>query len=1173
MIQLYKPSNTNHDYNGDHVLLPDSCVLEIELNGAWELTLTHPIDDESRYKSIVENAVIKAPSFNGEQFFRIYNKEITDTGVTANARPIFLDSADDVFLLDTRPTDKNGQAALNILLAGTKYTGQSNIQKVNTAYYIRKNLIEALNSDDEQSFLNRWGGEILYDNYKIYINDRIGENNGVSVEYGKNLTEIDETINLESVCTRIIPLAYNGYTLEGSTPWVDSPNINKYPKIYHRVVQFDDIKLTEDAQEDEISFKTLAELRAELRRRCQILYTNEKVDAPVITLNISMVLLQYTEEYKNYQMLETVSLGDVVKCVHNKYGIETEARVVGLVYDCVSDKIESVTLGQFQKNYFDGLSSLLNRVENAFNQNGTVNADWLNGTINALNVKFKALRDVAQKQSVRAILFEDLDPTSPTFGAMCLGTMGFEISNRRNATNTDWEWRTFGTGAGFTCDALIVGKILGSRFELDLDAGTIKFGVRDKNGNIVNPDLSYGPDGLKIRFENDYVTEGEMSSAISMSASGLKQEFSATVSGVLAGNNNMLTGTALKTEENVWYSSTDGSTALLRSITNPIATSGSVINVVMMNPGKGKIRFNKNRIALKAGKTYTISALMGTHMPSLSVTFGMTSSNGLKTVTIKERPAVYSHTFTPSVDDRDFTIFEIQMNDPLPSTGANGITFADIKLTESDQPTPWSPSAADLADELDAYSTTDEINSSIESRAAKLTKEFNTKLGGYPTTIEMNGAITTNAAGLTAQFNAKLTNYSSIMDMNSAIQLSASGLQANFNQKLTGYSNTTEMNTAIQASASGIMSVVSKKVNSSEVYTLIQQNAYAVKVAWNNNTKYVQLESAQFAIYDGTNRLISLGSSGMRLYRDDDGNPVGNIGTNKFKTDYSAKGLVFDLEPSGTYMGWAQRPNASADSFTLLLTYCRRALGDMSEGLSVGCDLDMRWFSLKNVSLQGANLEGKRIVKSHGGISSMGFVYYTNGTPQKYGYVEMATTDRGMIGVDAWQSDGRLKKNITPCADAAVAFIDQIPVRSFDWKADNSHEDYGLIAQELEALDENLVFKVAQRDDENNVLDEIYQIRPEKLIPPLIKSVQELKQLVDSQQQLINQLCENTGITTKMPPMARTLGIEPVTQYTDEIQIFKPETTKPETPKPIRYRVLDDATKEIEFIDESEETT
>lgn len=476
MIQIYRADNTDFSYNGDQILLPDTCTLEVALNGAWELTLTHPIDEEGRYQTILENAVVKAPSFNGEQLFRIYEKEITDSGVTANARPIFMDSADEVFLVDSRPTGKNGQEALNILTAGTKYSGRSDITKASTAYYVRKNLIEALNSDDEQSFLNRWGGEILFDNYTVIINTRAGGDYGVSVAYGKNLTEIRENINLEAVCTRIVPVAYNGYTLDGQKPWVDSPNVNKYPKIYTRVVEFDDVKLTEDAQEDEESFDTLEALRTELIRRANLMFTEEKVDTPAVSLEVSMAMLQNTEEYKNYQVLETVSLGDTVQCVHSQYKIASEARVVGLTYDCIGDKVESVTLGQFQQNYFDDLSSILDRVDQTIRPNGTIVAERVQGILDGIYTQLRLQSTVAKKVEGRAFLIEDTDPDSDLYGCMIWGTQGLQLAVQKTADGRDWDFTTAITAKGIVADAIITGLLsdkLGRNY-WDLDTGEFR---------------------------------------------------------------------------------------------------------------------------------------------------------------------------------------------------------------------------------------------------------------------------------------------------------------------------------------------------------------------------------------------------------------------------------------------------------------------------------------------------------------------------------------------------------------------------------------------------------------------------------------------------------------------------------------------------------------------------
>lgn len=140
MIQLYKASNTNHAANGDCVLRPSSCLLDMTLNGDWELELEYPLADV--YQEIVEGAVLAVPAPGREkQLFRIFKAIRGSDGITAYARPVFWDSANEVFLVDVRPTEKSGQEALNILTNGTKYRGSSNIARAGTAYYVNKNLM------------------------------------------------------------------------------------------------------------------------------------------------------------------------------------------------------------------------------------------------------------------------------------------------------------------------------------------------------------------------------------------------------------------------------------------------------------------------------------------------------------------------------------------------------------------------------------------------------------------------------------------------------------------------------------------------------------------------------------------------------------------------------------------------------------------------------------------------------------------------------------------------------------------------------------------------------------------------------------------------------------------------------------------------------------------------
>ena len=487
MIQVYSPGNTDYEVNGDMTLFPDEATVHPVLNQEWTAELHHIIDDEGRWKYIVEDAVIKMPSFNKSQLFRIKKKEKTDSGVTAEMQPIFMDAKDDCFLVDVRPTDKTGQEALDLMTSpNKKYKASSNINKTSTAYYQTKNLIEALNGEDDNSFVSRWGGEIVFDNFTAIINDRAGGDYGVEILYGKNIQQdgFSEEVDTKDVVTRIVPKAFNGRMIEGKEPWVDSPLIDKYPRIRHRVMEVEDVKMREDAQEGDeddgiIICDTQAELKKALTEKCNEQF-DSGIDKPKVSISADLILLEGTDLYEDIKDLVKVSMGDTVHCRHSRLGIVKDARVIELEWDSVKDEIKSAVLGDYQESYIDNAASMMNRIESAIRSDGTVIGAQVQGIINGVKAQLKAQSSVAQKQKVRAMLFEDLDPESPTFGAMCLGTMGFEIAAKRTADGRDWDWKTFGTGAGFFADFIVAGTMLADRIK----GGRLTLGGKD-NGNGV----------------------------------------------------------------------------------------------------------------------------------------------------------------------------------------------------------------------------------------------------------------------------------------------------------------------------------------------------------------------------------------------------------------------------------------------------------------------------------------------------------------------------------------------------------------------------------------------------------------------------------------------------------------------------------------------------------------
>ena len=462
MIHIYKPDNTDYEHNGDITLLPSAATTHAILNGAWTEELTHPIDSEGRWKYITEEAVIKMPSFNGDQLYRIKEVSKQDSGVTATMEPIFYDAMNDCFLEDVRPTGKNGQDALDIMLApNSKYSGQSDITRASTAYYQYVNFMEALNGDIDQSFINRWGGEILFDNFTVIVNERVGADNGVELRYGKNIPQdgMSYEVDIRDVVTRIYPKAYNGRTMTGNGH-VDSPLIENYPTVKTVTMTFENVKLAEDLQGDpedtDIVCDTQEELDAALTQQCEAQY-DAGIDKPTVTISADMVLLQNTEQYKDVEMLESVSLGDTIHCINTHLDITTDARVIELEYDSIRKKVTAVTIGEFGYQYFDGITSSSQKIDSVIAPNGSLMAEKVQGILNGIYTQLRLQSTAAQKVNGTAFLVEDTDEESDLYGAMVWGTQGLQLATSRTADGKNWDWTTAVTAKGIVASVIVSG--------------------------------------------------------------------------------------------------------------------------------------------------------------------------------------------------------------------------------------------------------------------------------------------------------------------------------------------------------------------------------------------------------------------------------------------------------------------------------------------------------------------------------------------------------------------------------------------------------------------------------------------------------------------------------------------------------------------------------------------
>ena len=265
-------------------------------------------------------------------------------------------------------------------------------------------------------------------------------------------------------------------------------------------------------------------------------------------------------------------------------------------------------------------------------------------------------------------------------------------------------------------------------------------------------------------------------------------------------------------------------------------------------------------------------------------------------------------------------------------------------------------------------SKTYETKTIVDQKIKSVNDLTDEKLTLYSTTEEMNAAIKVQAEAIdlsvSKTYETKTTVTEKIKSANELAQSAADTAEENANdetdKKLKEYSTTKEMNAAIKLQADSITTEVNKKVNNSEFGTKITQNAYNVRVAWNNNSKYIQLEYGQLAIYNGdvtaAEKRAVFDERGNHFYRD--GYYVGKIGTNEWSGNNAHKGLVFDLDYQGKYMAFAQMKSQGAGSYTTMLCFSRAGSIYDQYGIHLGCDFYGHWFDMYNVDLHDVNING-----------------------------------------------------------------------------------------------------------------------------------------------------------------------------------------------------------------------
>ena len=442
MLRVFSPSDTDYTSNGDVVIQATLAVVHKADNGDYFLELQCGLDYVDYVKS--ENIIV-APTPQGAQAFRIENVEATRSKITVKAWHKFYDSKN-YLIADSYVVDKNCNDALDHLNSATDnespFTTLSDVQTVASYRCVRKSLYEAINT-----VLERWGGHLVRDNNSIQIRQSIGSDNGVTIQYRKNLKDIAVSYDWSGVCTKLLPVGKDGFTID----YVYSQQ--QYDVPYTKTVSFEQ-DINQEDYEDEDQYQTA--LRDDLTAQAQKYLETSQYPAINYTLNANMDKI--------------TDIGDTVVVFDERLGVNITTHVLSFEYDCIQERYIQVQFGTATATLSDLMSDVTNDINASINENNqTLSVTLKDSLTEAENKIWNALSSSYVIYQGNQILVVDTLPAEDAHNVIRINSGGIAFSNTGINGSFTTAWSIDGT---FNAQAINV-----INFTADLiKGGTLKLG-------------------------------------------------------------------------------------------------------------------------------------------------------------------------------------------------------------------------------------------------------------------------------------------------------------------------------------------------------------------------------------------------------------------------------------------------------------------------------------------------------------------------------------------------------------------------------------------------------------------------------------------------------------------------------------------------------------------------
>ena len=348
MIKLFNSTDTLFSSNGDKIIIPTKAKVHKEDNGSFYLDLETSLD---YINDIVQGNLLVANTPQGDQAFRISNVTATRKKITAKCYHVFYDS-ENYLIQDSYVVDKNCNDALDYLNSSTSdtspFTTLSDITSINSFRCVRKSLYEAI-----QTILERWGGHLVRDNFTIKIMSSIGQDNGVTIRYGKNLKSITCESNWDNVVTKLMPVGKDGILLNAldSTQDVYVYAGLTYSIPFTKTVSFEQNINQEDYETEEEYQQALID---DLKQQADDYVNTNCYPQTNYTLKANVEKI--------------TDIGDVIEVDDERLGITLLTNVISYDYDCILGKYTELEFGNFTQKLSNLMSTISNNTQNAITE-------------------------------------------------------------------------------------------------------------------------------------------------------------------------------------------------------------------------------------------------------------------------------------------------------------------------------------------------------------------------------------------------------------------------------------------------------------------------------------------------------------------------------------------------------------------------------------------------------------------------------------------------------------------------------------------------------------------------------------------------------------------------------------------------------------------------------------